>query len=265
MVHLKKIKLNCPEIKEFPFNIPVVRDLEQLEFISPVTILVGENGTGKSTLLEALAVSIGSIAIGGENIEFDETLKHVRKLADYIQLTWSIKTKKGFFLRAEDFFNFVKRIHNLQEELRGEISKVEKEYQGRSVHALNLAKMPYAGSLIGLKQSYGEGLHVRSHGESFMDLFQARLTPGGLYILDEPETPLSPTRQLALISLIKEMEKKNCQFIIATHSPILMAYPNATIYDLDKFPLQKTRYEDLEHVQLTKSFLNNPDQFLRHL
>ena len=236
-----------------------------MDFAKPVTILVGENGTGKSTLLESLAAAIGSITVGNESVLTDTTLSHARELAKQIILQWNIKTKKGFFLRAEDFFNFTRKIALMQQELKEDIIKLEKEYKGRSAHALKLAKMPYQGSLQGLNQSYGEGLHNKSHGESFMDLFQARLVSGGLYILDEPETPLSPTRQLALISLIKEMVQKDCQFIIATHSPILMAYPGATIYNIDSSTPKKVNYEDLEHVMLTRDFLNNPQQFLRHL
>lgn len=268
MIHLKQIAI--PELighSQFPFNIPVVKNTREFKFTSPVTILVGENGSGKSTLLESLAVAVGSPAIGGENAQWDDSLSHVRDLANTLKLVWHIKSKKGFFLRAEDFFNFVKKNQKTQRELQDDLKNLNEEYkeQNRSSYALSLAKLPYTSSLHGLKSSYGEGLHVRSHGESFMDLFQSRLTPGGLYILDEPEAPLSPTRQLALISLIKEMEQRDCQFIIATHSPILMAYPGATIFDIDQTPPRSVQFEDLEHVKLTRDFLNNPQAFLRHL
>ncbi|QNO15769.1 AAA family ATPase [Alkalicella caledoniensis] len=265
MIHLTKITIRESKEDKYPFNIPLVKNIREMDFISPVTILVGENGTGKSTFLESLAVAVGSVTVGSESIMTDTTLSHARELSDYISLSWKVKTRKGFFLRAEDFFNFANKMAQMAQELKDDLKKLELEYKGRTAHALKLAQMPYVGSLQGIKQSYGEGLNVRSHGESFMDLFQSRLAPGGLYILDEPETPLSPTRQLAFISLIKEMVQKNCQFIIATHSPILMAYPNATIYNLDQFPLKKTNFQDLEHVKLTKDFLNNPELFLRHL
>ncbi|HBX69758.1 MAG TPA: hypothetical protein DEH25_10390 [Chloroflexi bacterium] len=125
--------------------------------------------------------------------------------------------------------------------------------------------MPYASELNALQQRYGEGLDVHSHGESYLELFQARFVPGGLYLLDEPEAALSPLRQLGFLSLLKEMVAREAQFIIATHSPILMAYPEAEILSFDHAPLKNVRWESLEHVSLTRDFLNNPDSFLHHL
>lgn len=116
-----------------------------------------------------------------------------------------------------------------------------------------------------MKDKHGEGLETKSHGESFLELFNSRFRPNGLYILDEPETPLSPMKQLAFISMLKEMVKENAQFIIATHSPILMAIPDATIISFDQAPIREVGYNELEHVNLTKDFLNNPEGYLRHL
>jgi predicted ATPase len=125
--------------------------------------------------------------------------------------------------------------------------------------------MPYERELGELEQRYGEGLDAQSHGESFLSLFQTRFVPGGLYLLDEPEAPLSPLRQLTLISLLKQMITQEAQFIIATHSPLLMAFPGATIFSFDGHQIQPAVYDELEHVTLTRQFLNNPDSFLKRL
>ncbi|HFQ93895.1 MAG TPA: AAA family ATPase, partial [Anaerolineae bacterium] len=155
--------------------------------------------------------------------------------------------------------------NRMEAELLAEIQRVDREYTGRSDTAKGLAKMPHVNELQALRAQYGRNLHTCSHGESFLELFQSRLQPGGLYLLDEPETPLSPMRQLTLLSMLKQMTAQECQFIIATHSPILMAFPDAQILSFDFTPIQTAAYEELEHVTLTRSFLNNPDQYLRHL
>ena len=129
----------------------------------------------------------------------------------------------------------------------------------------DLAVGAVQGQISGLDRRYGRDPDARSHGESFIALFQSRIVPGGLYIMDEPEAPLSPQRQLALLSLMKDMTNRDCQFIVATHSPVLMAFPGADIYNLDRIPVKKAKYEDLDHVKFTKEFLNAPDRFLRHL
>ncbi len=254
-----------PADNGFPFNVPVVQTLEKLTFDSAVTFFVGENGSGKSTLLETLACAIGSITIGSESVNTDPTLTAVRQLAKQYKLTWHKRTKRGFFLRAEDFFGYAKWMSQTRAELQQELDEIDESYHGRSELAKSLAKMPYANELHGIKQRYGEGLDTQSHGESFLKLFQARFVPDGLYLLDEPEAPLSPLRQLTFLSLLKEMVSQNAQFIIATHSPLILAFPEATIISFDDSPPRPVAYDDLEHVTLTRSFLNNPDAYLRHL
>ncbi|MCU0489085.1 MAG: AAA family ATPase [Anaerolineales bacterium] len=249
----------------FPFNVPVIQALDRLEFTSPVTFLVGENGSGKSTLLEAIACAANSIVVGSEDLSRDQTLTAVRRLAFHLRLAWTKRTRKGFFLRAEDFFGYTRRMAELQHELETDLKTVDKEYQGRSKLASDLARSPYLSQLDGLQRRYGSGLDHASHGESFLKLFQARFVPGGLYLLDEPEVPLSPLRQLSLISLLKEMVDQQAQFIIATHSPILMAYPGASIWSFDSLPVRQVDWQELEHVTLTRSFLNDPQAYLRHL
>lgn len=268
MIHLKSIQIReIPEERqnEFPFNIPLIKSLKELQLDCPVTILVGENGTGKSTLLEGIAAAVGSITVGNESIEYDKTLEHARRLSKYIKLTWNIRTRKGFFLRSEDFFNYARRMSEIKSEMETRLGELEEEYKDKSAYALSYARMPFAGSLVKMQEMYGYGLDANSHGEGFLKLFQSRFVPEGLYILDEPEVPLSPMRQLAFISMIKEMLKENSQFIIATHSPILMAFPDAAIISFDNSPISRVKYDELEHVRLTRDFLNNPEQFLRFL
>ncbi|HEX2622574.1 MAG TPA: AAA family ATPase, partial [Phototrophicaceae bacterium] len=165
----------------------------------------------------------------------------------------------------EDFFGYAKRIGQMKTELQADLDQVEEDYKDRSEFAKGLARMSYSRELHALQQSYGEGLDSGSHGESFFKLFQARFVPNGLYLLDEPEAPLSPTRQLAFMTMIKDMLAQSAQLIIATHSPILLAYPGATIYSCDGGTVHQVDYDDLEHVTITRDFLQNPKQFLRHL
>jgi predicted ATPase len=249
----------------FPFSIPVIQGWEPLEFSSRVTFFVGENGSGKSTVIEALAAAARMITAGAEPAGNDPELRTVRLLADRMRLSWNKRTKKGFFLRAEDFIGWLRSQTRIRADLRAEIERVDEEYKDRSEYAKGLAKMPYAGQLRAMQDLYGDGLETRSHGEQFLDFFQARFVPGGLYLLDEPEVPLSPMRQLAFLSLLKRMLAEDAQFIIATHSPILMAFPEALILSFDHAPPQRVAYDDLEHVRVTRDFLNDPKAFLRHL
>ena len=268
MIHLRSFSLRQPEEAEvavFPFNLPLIQSLQALEFTSPVTFFVGENGSGKSTLLEALACAAGSITVGSESVKTDPSLASVRRLADQLRLVWQKRTHKGFFLRAEDFFGYARKMAQTRQELDDDLQSVDHDYQDRSPTAAAFARLPYANELGDIQRRYGEGLDARSHGESFLALFQSRFVPGGLYLLDEPEAPLSPIRQLALIAALKEMVGQEAQFIIATHSPILLAFPDALIYNFDSIPPQPVAYAELEHVKLTRDFLDNPDAFLKHL
>jgi predicted ATPase len=250
----------------FPFNVPTIRTLERIEFSQPVTFLVGENGSGKSTFLEAVAAGINIITIGGQDVGSDDTLEHARQLAARLGFTWRRKTQRGFFLRAEDFFNFSRRMQRTGQELLALADQYEAEFQQnpKAVGARR-ARGYMLGQKAALEASYGENLDANSHGESFIKLFQARLKPNGLYLLDEPEAALSPLRQLGFLSLLKEAVTENCQFIIATHSPILLAFPDAGILSFDQQPVGAAAYDELEHVRLTRAFLNNPETFLRHL
>jgi len=266
-IHLRALALDAARIEpgRFPFTVPFVETLERLEFTAPITFLVGENGCGKSTLLEALACAVGSITVGSESAGHDRTLDSVRPLGDAFKLTWSSRTRRGFFMRAEDFFGYARKMAQMRQELEHDLEETERAYADKSRTAQMYARAAYESQIGGIVRAYGKGLDTRSHGEAFLDFFQARFVPGGLYLLDEPEVPLSPLRQMSLLVLLKEMVGQDAQFIIATHSPILMAYPGATILSMDGDKIGPVEYEDLDHVRITRGFLNNPERYLEGL
>jgi predicted ATPase len=224
----------------YPFCLPAVRSLDQLDFHPKVTFFVGENGSGKSTLLEAIAVSLGFNAEGGsKNFNFGTRRSH-SELHEHLRIAKGFKRpRSGFFLRAESFFNVATEIENLDAE-PGLGAPVINSYGGRS-------------------------LHEQSHGESFLTLLTERFGGQGLYILDEPEAALSPQRQLAVLSRIHDLVRDGSQFVIATHSPLLMAYPDACIYQCGADGVVPVAYEDTEHFRVTRDFLMNPQRMLRGL
>ena len=268
MIHLKSIvirEFNSQDLASFPFTLVIVKSLREFQFTSPVTFLVGENGSGKSTILEAIACAVESITVGSESVRTDKSLAPQRKLAQYFRLAWTKRTHKGFFLRAEDFFGYARSMRETKEEFQQDLESVKKEYKGRSRYAEALASMPYQGQLAEMQRRYGDGLDQYSHGESFLTLFQSRFVPGGLYLLDEPEAALSPMRQLTFLAALKQMVQEDSQCIIATHSPILLAFPESQILLFENGSIRGVKYNQLEHVQLTKDFLNSPESFLRYL
>lgn len=221
-----------PSFDEYPFCLAAVRELTSLKLHPKVTFLVGENGSGKSTLLEAIAVGMGFNAEGGtKNFNFATRRSH-SNLSDFLRLAQGFrKPKDGFFLRAESFFNVATQVDEL-----------------------------HVGEYYG-----GTSLHEMSHGESFMALMINRFGGKGLYLLDEPEAALSPQRQLATLSRMHDLVLDDSQFVIATHSPILMAYPDAWIYQLDASGVRRVDYQDTEHYQVTRNFLANPQPMMGHL
>lgn len=240
---LKKVTLlreKVSNFREYPFSIPAIKGMEELNISKNVTFFVGENGSGKSTLLEAIAYQIGFNKAGGSQNNRFEIADTVSDLGDYLRLSWLPKMNNGFFLRAETFYDFASYLEQLQKENPG--FDVFEAYGGMS-------------------------LHEQSHGESFLSLFKNRFGKKGIYLLDEPEAALSPARQLSLLKIIHDLEKEeSSQFIIATHSPILLGYPDAAIFHFNhESGISEIEYEDTEHYQLTKYFLNNRQGILRHL
>ena len=237
-VTLRRDKVDS--FNRYPFFLPAVRSFDQIDLHSKVTYFVGENGSGKSTLLEAIAVSLGFNAEGGsKNFRFGTRRSH-SELHEYLRVAKGFRRPRdGFFLRAESFFNVATEIENLD------------------------AEPSFSPPVI---NSYGgRSLHEQSHGESFLALMTERFSGQGLYILDEPEAALSPQRQLAVLSRIHDLVLDDSQFIIATHSPILMAYPDACIYQCSKDGIAQIAYEETEHFQVTRDFLANSERSLRVL
>ncbi|MCI1965610.1 MAG: AAA family ATPase [Oscillospiraceae bacterium] len=228
----------APDFGRYPFSVPAVRGLSELPLHKSVTFLVGENGTGKSTLIEAIAICCGFNPEGGSrNFNF-ETYRSHSELCDYLTLYKGVRhPRDGYFLRAESFYNVATNIEHLDE----------------------------GGMGTPIKCSYGGSLHEKSHGESFFALLMNRLGGHGLYIFDEPEAALSPRRQLAMLCRIDELVKRDSQLIIATHSPILTAYPNSVIYELSAGGIHRREYEETDNFRVTKEFLNRYPRMLREL
>ncbi len=212
-------------------------------------------------MLEGLAVFTGLPVIGSISPKRDSSFIPARLLAKFIKPIWNIRTRRGLFFRAEDFFSFIREIKKNLEELDKDIAEYERTLKG---YALQLAKGAMEGQKRGLTGRYGESPEARSHGESFFNVFSQRIVPGGLYIMDEPEVPLSPLRQLALISLIMEARQES-QFIVATHSPMLMAIPDSSILQIRENGIEKVEWENLEHVRLYRQFLDAPERYIRNL
>ena len=241
--YLSAIKLRREEIASFadyPFCIPAVKKLKRLEFHPAVTFLVGENGIGKSTLIEAIAIKMGFNAEGGSrNLQFDTRSSH-SELHNYITLERGVRRPRdGYFLRAESFYNLATQLEQLD------------SFPAKAPPLIN---------------SYGgHSLHEQSHGESFFSLLLHRLGGDGFYIFDEPEAALSPNRQLSALALIHRLVRRRSQLIISTHSPILMAYPDAQIYVLTEKGIKKTTFTETEHFTITRDFLNRHKMMLKVL
>jgi len=234
---IRALALKRDEIESFdvyPFSIPAIRRLDELALDSAVTLFAGENGSGKSTLVEAIAVAAGFNPEGGSrNVTVSTRASH-SVLHKYLRLVRSTRRPRtGYFLRAESFFNVATYIEELRDPA--------------------------------ITSAYGGAIHEKSHGESFISLATNRFGPDGLYILDEPEAALSLRGNLALMRRIHDLVAQGSQFIISTHSPILLGYPDAKIFVLSENGLAETPYEATEVVELTRAFLSDRHEFLHHL
>lgn len=229
LLHAEIISEKVADWNAYPYNIPAVANLGRLELDPHVTFFVGENGSGKSTLIEAIAIRAGFNPEGGTKNFTSRSRPSESSLHDALRLARGAKREQGgFFLRAETMFN------------------ISTEAEGY--------------------RAYGwDDLHAKSHGESFLWVINNRFRDRSLFILDEPEAALSPTRQLALLARMHQLIAGGSQFIISTHSPLLLAYPKAKILVLDRDGITPTRYQDTEHYAVTKSFLQDPDAMLKRL
>lgn len=233
MIYISEIRNKKPleDRDHYPYNIPSLSALDDLKFRNPVTFIVGENGIGKSTLVEAIAINAGFNPEGGSrNFNFSTMDSHSALFEDIQVIRTAYRNRDGYFLRAESFYN---------------VATAVDQYEAQ--------------------KSYGGSLHERSHGESFLSLLHHRLNGNGLYIFDEPESALSIISQLNMLSRIRELVELRSQFIIATHSPILMAYPEADIYQVAENGIKLIAYQDTEQYKLMKYFMNNHERMLSEL
>ncbi|NSL51455.1 AAA family ATPase [Calidifontibacillus erzurumensis] len=223
-----------PNYKQYPFSIPAIKNLDYIQINSLVTFFVGENGTGKSTLLEAIADVAGFHTAGGSRHNTYEVYSSQSSLRDFVRLSWLPKITNGFFFRAETFYHFATYMDEID--------------------------------TTGFKDYGGKSLHEQSHGESFLSLFKNRFKGKAIYLLDEPEAALSPARQLTFLRIIHNLvSSENVQFIIATHSPILLGFPNSQIYSFDDEEIREVSYEETNHYLITKYFLQNREKVLSEL
>lgn len=236
-VVLKRDQIPDPSV--YPFSIPAIRELDELVLHPAVTFFIGENGSGKSTLVEAIAIAARLNPEGGSRFGRFSTADAHSGLHQHLRLVRGTRRiRDGYFLRAESFFNVASYLDRMRNEPGGEA-----------------ALAPYGGT----------SLHAQSHGESFLALIGNRFGGDSFFVLDEPEAALSLRGQLALMRRMHDLVAEGSQFVISTHSPVLLGYPDATIYGLSERGLAKTAYEDTENFELTRGFLDDRGAFLRHL
>lgn len=254
MILIKSVELKTNDKKDFPSYLPLFNQV--ISFDKPITLLIGDNGCGKSTFLDILRTKLNLFKIGQKEMDFT----HIDFKASF-----HLHKPKGLYFASEDFTTY---IHDLEREKKWSkeaIKEIDETYKNKSEFAKSLAKMPHGRTLYEIDNLHNRNLNESSHGEAYLSFFKSRLRKGQLILLDEPETPLSFQNQLALLYLLKEGVDSGSQFIIATHSPVIMAYPDAAIYQFTENGLMKVSYDKIEQVESLKHFLNNPDLFLRHL
>lgn len=254
MILLKSVHLKHKGKTGFPFHLPLFN--QEIYFDAPITILIGDNGCGKSTFLDILRVKLNLFKIGQKELHYTDI--------DF-KATYHLHKPKGYYFSSEDFTTYINELEREKKWSKEAIKEIDETYKNRSELAKSLAKMPHGRTLHEIEHLHDRNLYESSHGEAYLSFFKSRMRPGQLILLDEPETPLSFQNQLALLYLLKQGVEEGSQFIIATHSPVIMAYPSSSIYQLSEEGLIKTSYERIEQVETLRQFLNNPDYFFRHL
>ncbi|TDW97627.1 AAA family ATPase [Dinghuibacter silviterrae] len=262
MPFIKSFSINADKRTPFPFNIPAVQFAREVVLDERVTIFVGDNGSGKSTLLESIAFAVHLPLIGGQMSAAAGSFEAARLLKPYLELVWARQTSKGFFFRAEDFSDFIDGVEKGRMKIEMDLADLKGQVDDAIIRQMS-DSMNYA--LHNTRRLYGADLQAFSHGEAYLTILQNRIQDKGVYLLDEPEAALSPLKQLALIAFILEVLKNNnTQFIIATHSPILMGIPGARLYEIREEEMRQVAYTETDHYRVTKRFLDNPESYLRH-
>jgi predicted ATPase len=263
MPFIKSFSIDTDKRHPFPFNIPAVRFAKDVELGEQVTVFVGDNGCGKSTLLEAIALSIDIPLIGGRIGGGSSSFEAAKQIKPHLKIDAGRETHKGFFFRAEDFSQFIDNVDREREKIAMELLDLKGKVDDTVIKEMRENMNWSAGKM---RKDYGMDVQALSHGEAYLTILQTRIRDKGIYLLDEPEAALSPLKQLSLIAFILEVLKSGkTQFIMATHSPILMGIPGATLYEITEDSMQKVRYTDTDHYRITKRFLVDPESYLRHL
>lgn len=262
MPFIKSLSIDTEKQHPFPFNIPGIQFEKNLAISKQVTIFVGDNGSGKSTLLESIAYQLNLPLIGG-HIKSHPGFEAAGILQPYLKLQWNRQTSKGFFFRAEDFSDFINSVEKERSKIASDLGELKGVVADSIIDQMS-ESMNYTLRLM--RKNYGENMQAFSHGEAYLKILQTRIGDKGIFLLDEPEAALSPLKQLSLMSFILEVLKdKNAQFIIATHSPILMGIPGASLYEIQETEMKLVNYTETDHYRITKTFLDNPEHYLRYL
>ncbi|MFS4417575.1 AAA family ATPase [Maribacter sp. 2307ULW6-5] len=262
MPYLSSFSIDPNRTHPFPYDVPAVRFAKNIALKTPVTFLIGDNGTGKSTLLELLAYRLQLPHMDGSGYQ-KKGFKAARTLLPHLELSWERERSTGFFFRAEDFGNLINSIDRQDGKLHGFMADLEGAVPD---HIIQEMKDSANHQIHHMRKRYGQDLQSFSHGEAYLKIMQEKIVDRGLYLLDEPEAALSPLKQLSLLYFMQEhLRQFTSQLIIATHSPMLMAFPGATIYEVNQEGMKQVPLEETEHYTVTRSFLNDPGRYLRHL
>ncbi|NLI53868.1 MAG: AAA family ATPase [Clostridiales bacterium] len=265
MIFLRAIKQTEHEPSDsYPLNLPQIAAIDRLEFSAPVTLIAGDNGSGKTTLVELIAALTGAVRIGDARAS-RRAQGSFSTASRAFRAEFTHKPKRSFFFLAEDFTRYIDAREDMMREERAEMERIDREYANRSGYARSLAAMPHASGLHEMNSMYSDELAEQSHGEGYIDFFGARLKPQGLYLMDEPEGALSYYNQYVLMNMIADAAKHDSQFIVSTHSPVLLAYPCAMLYAFDSGALKESSFEQLENINFLRDFLSEPGRYLRRL
>lgn len=264
MSFIKSFSIITEKQNPFPFNVAAVKFAKEMLIGNTVTIFVGDNGSGKSSLLEAIAYKLNLPLIGGFIKANNRTgFDAAEILQPYLEIKWKRETSRGFFFRAEDFSDFINAVERENNKIAGDLHELKGVVDDSIIERMS-ESMNF--NLRQMRKNYGENMQAFSHGEAYLKILETRIGEKGIFLLDEPEAALSPLKQLSLMSLILEVVKnKNTQFILATHSPILMGIPGAVIYEIQEDSMKPVEYKETDHYRITKTFLDNPEYYLRHL
>ena len=262
MPYVTRLTVDAERTRPFPYDVPAIRHARDLDLSAHVTFFVGDNGTGKLTLLESLAYRLGLATMSGDGYRRTD-FEAARKLRLALKLDRGIDRDVGFFFRAEDFSDYLSSVRAADRNIRDSLRELEGEVPESVIREMQRSANARQRDM---QSRFGQDLHAFSHGEAYLQIIEQRVRGRGIYLFDEPEAALSPARQLSLIHYMREhLARQHSQFIIATHSPIMLAFPQARLYEITADAMTECAYTDTEYYTITKSFLNYPELYLREL